>query len=477
MSDVKKHFLHSFFYPQSVAVVGASGNAKTLNYNITANLVHLNYRGKIYPVNPGATEILGMKAYPDLKSIEDNIDLAVVAVPVGKALKVVRDCVAKKVKGVVLIPGGFREIGESGRKLQDEISSLLKDNGIRALGPNTLSPINADNNFSVCFRFVEKLPRGRLSFIFQSGLYDPRINWLLSDFHINLSKLIDLGNKMDINEVDALEYLGQDPETGVIAMHLESVAGDARKFLRLLKQISREKPVIVLKSGRTEAGARAAASHTGALIRANDVVFDAAFKQAGVIRAQSLDEFFDLAKIFEYLEPLRGNRIHISTGPGGEGVLTTDMCYLNGLAMAQLEPQTYDNLRAIFPAWEINGNPLDIGVCGQFNPGKEVIRVVLETVAEDPNVDCIAIQGRVDRFEKPERFVNLAADTKKRGKPVVVWMTVMPKEENNIADRLEARRVPVYSSAERAIRALSALYRYHKMQEAIRGQEIGISSE
>jgi len=166
----------------------------------------------------------------------------------------------------------------------------------------------------------------------------------------------------------------------------------------------------------------------------------------------------------------KGNRIHISTGPGGEGVLATDIGYFNGLAMAQLETQTYNKLRAIFPAWEINGNPLDIGVCGQFNPGKEVISVTLESVAADPGVDCIAIQGRADRFGKAGRFISLATDTIKRGKPVVIWMTVMPRGGNNITDRLEARGVPVYPSAERAIRALSALYRYHKMQAAIRGE-------
>jgi len=468
MSDIERHFLHSFFYPESVAVVGASSNQKTLNYNFIANLVNLKYRGKIYPVNPNAGEILGMKVYPSLKNIEGNVDLAVISVPVTKALDVLGDCVAKKVKSIVLIPGGFAEIGESGRRLQDEVLRLLRDNGIRAIGPNTLSPINADNNFTVSFRSIEKLPRGRISFIFQSGLYDPRINWLLSEFHMYLSKLVDLGNKMDVNEVDALEYLGQDPETEVIAMHLEGIAGDARELLRLLKRISREKPVIVLKSGRTEAGARAASSHTGSIIRASDAVFDAACKQAGVVRAQSLDEFFDLAKIFEYLYPMKGNRIHVSTGPGGEGVLTTDQCYYHGLAMAKLGEEAYGKLRAIFPPWEINTNPLDLGVCAQFNSGMDVGPVIMDAVAGDENVDCVALQGRADRFKKPQDFFRVVSETVKRGKPVAIWMTVMPKGEDTIADQMEARRIPVYPSAERAIRALAALHRYYRLREAIR---------
>lgn len=473
LRDTERHFLHSFFYPESVAVVGASKNEKTLNFNLFANLVNLNFRGTIYPVNPNTDQILGIKAYPDLKSIEGNIDLVVVAVPAGSALNVLRDCIAKKVKGVVLIPGGFAEAGEEGKTLQREARSLLKESGIRAIGPNTLSPFNTEINLTVAFRAIQKLTRGRLSLIFQSGLYDARINWLFSEFNLYINKLIDLGNKMDVNEVDALEYLGQDPGTEVIALHLESVAGDARAFLRLLKKISREKPVIVLKSGRTEAGAKAASAHTGAIIKSSDAVFDAALKQAGAIRAQTLDEFFDLAKIFEYLEPLKSNRIHISTGPGGEGVLAVDLCQFHGLNLAQLSPETCDKLRSIFPPWDINGNPLDIGVCSQFHRGTDILTTALDAVAGDPDVDGIVMQARVDRFEGHSGFLETAPRVIGRGKPVVLWMTVMPQGENTIVHQLEARRIPVYPSAERAIKALSALHRYHSVQNAIRQDEAG----
>ena len=465
MSNSKHHFLHSFFYPESVAVVGASRNQATINYNLVSNLVNLGFAGKIYPVNPNAEEILGLKVYPDVKSIQGDIDLAVVSVPADKTPDIVRDCVAKGVKGVTLVPGGFSETGTTGRGVQDEMLNLLRENGIRAIGPNALSPINSRNNLVISFGHIERLLPGSLSFIFQSGLYEARSSWFFSDFHLYLSKLIDLGNKMDINEVDALEYLAQDPETKVIAMHLESIAGDARKFMQLLRETAREKPVIVLKAGRTTAGAKAASSHTGAIIKSSDAVVDAALKQSGAIRVEALDDFFDLGKIFEYFPPMKKNRIALATLSGGEGVIATDLSQLNGLTVARLSPETHSKLRSVFPPWDIPVNPFDMGVCVQFHMGTDTNGVFLQALADDSNVDCCALHlggfwhSDVDRFLKP------FAEMIKRGKPVVTWVADLGVEREMI-EQLEARRIPVYPSAERAIKALSALYRYHAMQEA-----------
>jgi len=199
--------LDTFFYPKSVAVVGAARSPGTLNFQLLSNLVNLRFGGNIFPVNPNAEEILGLKSYPDLQSIELEVDLAVIAVPASRTLDIVRDCIARKVKCVTLVPGGFSEIGKQGEVLQDEILALLRQHGIRAIGPNALTPVNSRNNLVISFHPVEKLPQGRLSFIFQSGLYEPRFGWLLSGLNLYISKIIDLGNKMDINEVDALEYL------------------------------------------------------------------------------------------------------------------------------------------------------------------------------------------------------------------------------------------------------------------------------
>jgi acetyltransferase len=313
---------------------------------------------------------------------------------------------------------------------------------------------------------IQNLPPGRVSFIFQSGLYEPRLQWLVSDYHLYLSKLVDLGNKMDVTEVDALEYLSQDPETEAIAIHTESIAGDARKFLQLLQKTTREKPVIILKSGRTPAGAKAASSHTGAIIRASDAGFDTAVRQAGAIRVAGLDEFFDLAKVFEYLPLMKKNRIAVATLSGGEGVLTTDYCQLNGLVLAELTPETKQRLRTIFPPWDIPVNPLDTGVCSQFTAGIDVHIAFLQAMADDPNVDGIALSLPVSRLLRAEELAKATAELIKQGKVVVTW-SIDPTEARGAIAHLEANRIPVYSSAERAIRALTALYRYHEIRQAM----------
>ena len=466
MSNRKRHFLDLFFYPESVAVVGASRNPSVLNFNLVSNLVKLKFPGKIYPVNPGAEEIVGLKAYPDLKSIEGDIDLAVISVPANKTLGIVRDCVAKGVKGITIIAGGFSESGTKGGRVQDEIFSLLRKNGIRAIGPNALGPINTRNNFIIAFSSAKELPRGGLSFIFQSGLYEPRLNWLLSDFNLYLNKLIDLGNKMDINEVDALEYLAQDEDTKVIAMHMESIAGDARVFMQLLKDTSKEKPVVVLKSGRTAAGAKAASSHTGAIIKSSDAIFDVALRQSGAIRAQGLDEFFDLAKIFEYLPPLKKNRVALSIFAGGEGVVAADSCQLNGLTLAELSPKTYSKLRSVFPPCELPVNPFDMGVSAQFHNTLNSHRVLLDALIDDPNVDCLVIQMGGPLSVGPEQLIKWLSEAIKRGKPVVAC-AIDPGREREAIQHLESNRIPVYLSVERAIKALSALYQYHTMHNGL----------
>jgi acetyltransferase len=461
------HFLDLFFNPKSVAVVGASRNKETVNYFLVSNLVNLGFPGKVYPVNPNATEIMGLKAYPRVTDIEDDVELAIISVPARITLDIVNDCVTKKVKGLTIIAGGFSEIGAEGWKIQEEIRWLLQKTGIRAIGPNALSPINSANNFVIGFRPTSRLPRGGLSLIFQSGLYQPRLEWLLNRFHLNLAKLVDLGNKMDINEVDALEYLAQDEDTTVIAMHLESIAGDARKFLRILRETTPKKPVIVLKSGRTTAGAKAALSHTAAIISSSDSVVDAALKQGGAIRVYGLDEFFDLAKAFEYLPLPCSNRVAITSFSGGEGVITTDCAQLNDLELAELNQDTYEKLSQLFPPWPIPINPFDTGVSGQFH-SFDVVNRFVEATVDDPGVDCAAVQigapAQIAASSTGNQLLKPYTDLIARGKPVAIW-GMDPAVTVGMTEDLEAHRIPCYPSAERAVRALGALWRYRKWRE------------
>ena len=465
MSEERQHFLDWFFYPRNIAVVGASRNPSRPNFYLFRNLIGLGFKGKVYPVNPNADEIQGIKVYPRLKDIEDEIDLVICAASAPITLDVIKDCVEKKVKGVVIVSGGFSEIGQEGVKSQDEIAHLLKESGIRATGPNTLGPINTSNNLAVSFHPINQLRPGKLAFVFQSGLYEPRLSWIFSDFHLGISKLIDLGNKMDIDETEVLEYLANDPDTETIAIHLENIKGDGRKFLRLLKETSRKKPVVILKSGRTPAGAKAAMSHTGAIIQGSDAVFDAVVRQSGVIRAQSLEEFFELAKAFEFLPPPNNNRIVVATGPGGEGVMAADFCQQSGLSLAELNPETLSKLKPIFPPWEIRGNPFDLGVCFEFHVSEPIFGMFLNSVVSDENVDCVAIQLLVSEWAPVEDFAELFSKAAEKGKPITAWLAGTSEKANNIIEKLEAKHIPVYTSAETAIKVLSALRKYKVMQE------------
>lgn len=323
------HFLDGFFTPHSIALVGATNNPFKVNFCLLKNLVNLGFQGEVYPVNTKTKEILGLKTYARLQDISSRIDLVVAAVPASAIMDVLRECDSVGAKRIVIVSGGFSESGDKGTELHRDVASFSAEKGIRVLGPNTLSPFNSANNLAISFNFVRRMKSGRVSLAFQSGFFEPKINWLFTG--VGISKLLDMGNKMDINEVDALQYFALDPETEVIAMHMENLRGDARTFFTLLSKVARRKPTIILKSGRTSAGSRASLSHTGSLARENDVIFDGLLRQAGALRAQNLEEFFDLAKAFGRLDLPKGNRVAIITMSGGEGVIGMDACEALGL--------------------------------------------------------------------------------------------------------------------------------------------------
>lgn len=465
------HFLDNFFWPESVAVVGATDNPVKINYRLAQNLVHLKFAGKIYPVNPRGKEILGLKTYASLQDIPDKVDLVVTAVPAAATLDVIKQSAEIGVTRVVIVTGGFSEGGAEGKRLQQEIGSFVKAKGIRTLGPNTLSPINTANNFAISYNPIRKLSRGGLSLGFQSGFYEPKVNWLFSGFRVN--KMLDMGNKMDINELDVLEYFDRDPDTKAIAMHVESIRSDARDFFDLLKKVSKRKPVVVFKTGRTVAGSKAAASHTGSIARENDLLVDGILKQTAAIRAQNLDEFFDFAKAIEYLESPEGNHLAIVIMSGGEGVMATDSCELNGLEPARISKATLDKLKHILPPWEIPLNPFDAGVCMEFHMSNPIdFFSALSAIPEDENVDCAIMQMPPSLFDftlsDPNFSEELALHMCKEitrafskirqvGKPFAMWRTAMLGQEEKWVEMIEAAGVPVFQSSERAIRTMAAL--------------------
>ena len=468
MESKPEHILSRFLEPESVAIIGASSNPHRINYHLVANLLNLGFRGRIYPVHPKEKEILGLRAYPSVKDIDETVDLAVIGVSHSVTLGVLRECVQKGIKRVTLIAGGFSETGEEGRKIQAQMSDMIKQSGIRAIGPNALSPINVPANFCISFHPIQSMKPGGLSLIFQSGLYEPRFSWLLSDFNYHINKVIDLGNKMDVNEVDALSYLVQDPSTQVIGIHLESIGGDGRAFLRLIREASAQKKrVVVLKSGRSEAGAMAAASHTGALVQGSDRVFDGAMRQCGALRAHNLEEFFDLTRALERFGSLslKGNRIFLATFPGGEGVIATDLCEQEGLRLAEVHSTTVEKLRPVFPPWNIPPNPWDLGVTVQFNDPGKVFETLIEAMIEDPNVDGLAVQMHHTTLLLPNELLGVLERPVHVQKPLVVWLAGMESGRHKSLEWLEERQVPVFPSPEKAIRALSALHRLSRGTE------------
>jgi len=458
----EEHFLARFFEPESVAIVGASNNPARVNYNLLANLIRLGFRGRIYPVHPGEKEIQGLRAYPRVKDIPETVDLAVIGVSYTLTPEVLNECVEKGIRRVSLIAGGFSEAGKEGKRAQEKMAHRVRQSGTRVIGPNALSPICVKAGFCISFHPMESIKAGKLSLVFQSGLYEPRSGWLLTDFNYHINKLIDLGNKMDVSEVDALSFLLKDPETHVIGIHMESFGGDAREFLRLIRKASEQgKHIVVLKSGRSEAGAKAALSHTGNLVEGNDRVFDGAMRQCGALRAQNLEDFFDLTRALERFGPLsmKGNRVFIATFPGGEGVIVTDLLETHGLRLAETGPAALNKLRAIFPAWDIPTNPWDLGLTIQFHDPSSIYPTVLDAAVQDPNVDALALQIHPEILLLPKELMGIFARAAEAGKPIALWLAGMDSGRHENLLWLEEKGVPVFPSPEKAVRALGALHR------------------
>lgn len=453
--------LRIFFEPKSVAIVGASRTPGKIGNYILRNNLKLGYSGQIFPVNPGATEIEGLRSYPSVAAIPEAVELVVIAVPAHLVLDIMRDCQRKAVRGVVVISSGFSEAGKEGMERQTELVRMAAEAGIRVLGPNTTGILNPEGRFTTTFVDLKGVKAGGIGFVAQTGMFAGMMfQWIFSSQHFGLSKVIGLGNKADVTDHDALDYLAQDEATRVVIMYLEGVK-DGRCLLDSAVRLVRRKPLVLIKGGKTEEGAKAAQSHTGSL-SGRDEIFEAMVRQAGAIRVSDFEELLDFGKTFAYQRLPRSNRIAIITLSGGAGVMAADACLESGLVLARLEPHTLARVKEKMPSWASPGNPLDIEPLSEIVTQEGAYRLGLDVVLSDPGVDLALVVMSTLRMARVHADYLLDVAKAHPEKPVAVCIIGEAAIYSQLFQIMEQASIPVFVSVRRAVASLAALYRYRR---------------
>ena len=450
--------LEHFFSPRTVAVVGASREEGKVGHDLLKNLVTYGYKGKVYPVNPNADNILGIKAYTSLKEIHDTIDLAIIVVPAPYVGKVVDECNDKGIDSIIVISAGFKESGIDGSSRERELHQKIKQHSIRMLGPNCLGLIDTQSSLNASFA-ADMPAQGNIAFFSQSGaLCTSVLDWAVDEC-IGFSKFISMGNKTDIDEVDLIQVIDNDAHTKVILGYLEGVK-NGTAFMNAAKKITKKKPMIIVKSGGTMAGAKAASSHTGTLAGAENA-FDTAFKQSGILRAKTVEELFDYARIFSHQPLPKGPRIALITNAGGPGIIAADAVERSKLEMASFSKNTIDILRTSLPTMANVYNPVD--VLGDAKADR--YKFVIEKVIEDPNVDIVLIILTPQTMTEIETTAEVIGEISNRtDKPIVTSFMGGKRIETGLKVMCQ-RRVPNYPFPERAVSAVEAMYKYTLWQK------------
>jgi acetate---CoA ligase (ADP-forming) len=452
--------LRPFFRPQAVAVIGASRDPASIGHRILQALVDNRFHGPVYPVNPKAATLAGLRTYASARELPDAVDLAVIAVPRAAVFDVVDDCAARSVKALVVITAGFAEVNDEGRELQRKLVDKVRGYGMRLVGPNCMGLINADPRVRLNASFSPIYPlAGRVAMSSQSGALGLAILAAARRMHLGMSTFVSVGNKADVSGNDLLQYWEDDDGTDVILLYLESF-GNPRRFARLARRVSRRKSIVVMKAGRTGAGKRAAGSHTAALA-ASDVAVDALFHQAGVIRAETLEEMFDLAAALSAQPLPRGRRVAIVTNAGGPGILCADACEAGGLLVPELSAATRARLATILPAAAGLSNPVDM--IASASP--EHYRHVIQTVLGDAAIDALIVihipVGLAATEAITQALLEGVAEARaagETGKPVVACL--MDEEGARAQLVSEKERIPTYVFPEAAARVLSKTAAY-----------------
>lgn len=460
--------LDPIFSPRTVAVIGASRSRESLGWALVHNLVRAEFQGAIYPVNPKAESIHSLKCYPTIAAVPDPIDLAVVTVPRDSVLGIVDQCLAKGVRGLVVITAGFSETGESGRRMEEQLRAKVRAAGVRMIGPNCMGVLNTAAAVQLDATFSPTPARpGSIGFVSQSGALGVAVLNVAAGLGLGLTQFVSMGNKADTSGNDLLEYWQDDPATKVICMYLESF-GNPRRFTEIAKRVSRSKPILVVKSGRTEAGARAASSHTGALAGA-DVTVSAFLEQCGVIRADTIEELFDIARAFDRCPLPAGRRVAILTNAGGPGILATDACVSFGLEVGSLSFGTRQALRAFLPSVASVDNPVDMIASATADQ----YALSLATLLADPEVDAaLAINVTPVLGDPRDVLERIAEVSRGAAKPVLAVM--MARDELYRAIQGRSDLPPVYHFPESAARALAMLCRHAEWRRRPATEELPV---
>lgn len=455
-----------FFEPTSVAVIGASRRENSIGGALFDNLRKAGFRGPIYPVNPNATEIRGLRVFPTIASIGHPIDLAVIAVPARDVEATIAECARLHVRGVVVISAGFAETGISGAQAQKRIRALVRSSGMRMVGPNCMGVLNTNPAFSLNATFAPTWPpAGNVSMLSQSGALGIALLDHAAALNQGLSCFVSVGNKADVSSNDLLSYWATDPSTKVIALYAESF-GNPRKFARIAPEVARTKPIVAVKSGRSTAGTRAAASHSAALANV-DVCVDALFEQAGVVRTTTLEELFDVIALLSTQPLPKGPRVGVVTNAGGPGILLADACEAHGLELPELGPDTIGSLASFLPADAGLSNPVDMIASATAEQFARTVRVV----ANDSKVDAVVviyIPLLVTTAEDVALALANAAGDVPNDKPIAtVFMST--KGAPPILSTGPRGKIPSYSYPENVALALAAAIRYVKWRSRPRG--------
>jgi len=450
--------LEIFSCPQAVAVIGASRDKEKLGYGVLSNIVEHDYPGQVYPINPKADEVLGLQCYPSVLDVPGPIDLAVMVIPNKYVAAALEECGQKGIKGVIIISAGFREAGLEGVRMERELVVIAKRHGMRLIGPNCLGVIDTICPLDASFA-AGMPPQGKIAFMSQSGaLCTAILDWALAA-EIGFSRFVSLGNKADVDEVDLLAAWEDDPHSKVILTYIEGLS-DGREFMEVARRVTRQIPVIAVKSGSTDAGSRAVSSHTGSLA-GSARAYESAFRQSGVLRAESIQDLFDYSLAFAYQPVLRGGRIAIVTNAGGPGVMATDALEREGLSLASLSRETIDFLRNSLPAAANIYNPID--VLGDAPTDRYVL--ALEAALQDENVDGVIVMLAPQVMTQVEETAEAVGQTVARyDRPVLGCFMGQAKVGPGIKV-LNKHKIPNYPFPERAVGALKAMLEYRRWLE------------